>query len=309
MATRRTNEEFLRLVKEQVSEEYTILSEYENNRSHVKIRHNNCNNGGSYEYTVTPTKFLDGKRRCPKCSGLLKVSQEEFEERVANASNNEYKVNGTYINSVTPVSMIHLICNNEFSVSSANFFTSNNRCPICSKNRQKTNEEFIEFVKFQTNDEYITISPYIENKKKIKFLHKKCNHEFEMRPNDFQQGNRCPHCAKLPHDSIGVQIIRKWLNERNIKFLEEATFEECYYKNKLRFDFCIVDENGNALLLIEFNGKQHYHLVFNSKTNFEEQKKRDQKKRDFSKEYEIPLLEISYLEIKEIHQILERNIN
>lgn len=56
-------ENFKKFIKDNEGDNYTLLSEYKNNRNHVLIRHNEC----GYEYKVSPRNFISGKR-CPKCS-------------------------------------------------------------------------------------------------------------------------------------------------------------------------------------------------------------------------------------------------
>ena len=63
----KTTEQFKQEVYCLVGDEYTILGEYFNNYTNIKIRHNclKCNN---YEWeTTSPNKFLRGTR-CPKCN-------------------------------------------------------------------------------------------------------------------------------------------------------------------------------------------------------------------------------------------------
>jgi hypothetical protein len=60
---KKTNEEFKQEVFDLVGDEYTILSHYKNNNTHIFIKHNEC----SHEYYVTPSNFLRG-RRCPYCN-------------------------------------------------------------------------------------------------------------------------------------------------------------------------------------------------------------------------------------------------
>lgn len=64
LPTRKTNEQFLQEVFEMVSDEYTLMSEYIQAHEHIQMRHNVCN----FVYPVTPDKFLNGERRCAKCS-------------------------------------------------------------------------------------------------------------------------------------------------------------------------------------------------------------------------------------------------
>lgn len=61
--------------------------------------------------------------------------------------------------------------------------------------------------------------------------------------------------------SIGENNIEKLLKENNILFNREQTFEELRNKinNKLyRFDFAILNQDGQVIRLIEYDGIQHY---------------------------------------------------
>lgn len=72
---RKTQKEFEQEVFDIVSTEYLVLSEYINNKTKVRMKHNkdDCN----YIYHVTPHHFLYNKRRCPKCN------ESKGEERVS----------------------------------------------------------------------------------------------------------------------------------------------------------------------------------------------------------------------------------
>ena len=62
--------------------------------------------------------------------------------------------------------------------------------------KEKNNDWFIN--KELTNDEYSVLGTYKTGKIKIKLRkHEVCGSEFEMRPEDFEDGQRCPECAKL----------------------------------------------------------------------------------------------------------------
>lgn len=85
--------------------------------------------------------------------------------------------------------------------------------------RKKTHEEFLEQIKDRL-DEYDVLSRYDGAARKIKFRHKKCGSEFEMKPMHFVYGEGCRKCGykkvsttltnsfeqfqrKLPHKYIG----------------------------------------------------------------------------------------------------------
>lgn len=105
----------------------------------------------------------------------------------------------------TKMKFKHKVCGHEFLVA-LSCFKNGSRCPKCANEKRATHltpkrdiSVFREkFKLWDSNNEYDLISTeYINNKTKLQFRHKKCGTVFEMRPNDFQQGYRCPECAKL----------------------------------------------------------------------------------------------------------------
>ena len=71
----------------------------------------------------------------------------------------------------------------------------------------------------------------------------------------------------------------------------------------LSYDFYLPNHN----ILIEFQGKQHYEPIdrFGGEKHFTTQCIHDERKREYAKTNQINLLEISYLQIKQIESILE----
>ena len=106
--------------------------------------------------------------------------------------------------------------------------------------------------------------------------------------------------SRLLHDNVRESRLRKILNKLyNIQnVFEEVVFEWC--KNPktntcLRFDFGVLTPDG--LVLVEFNGEQHYKYVpffHKTKAGFLEQKYRDSVKKQKAKEMGIPLHIVAY---------------
>lgn len=67
-------------------------------------------------------------------------------------------------------------------------------------------------------------------------------------------------CGCLNQYSNEVVLIRKMLEENNIKYKQEYTFDDCRDISMLPFDFAIEDNNGRAYLL-EYDGEQHFKPV------------------------------------------------
>jgi len=196
MSKKKTTEEFKQEVLDLVGNEYTVLEEYVNNKTGLKIRHNRCKN----EYHVTPNEFLSGNR-CPFCSKRKRKNIKIFKQEVFDLVGDEYTVLGKYENSQTKIKIRHNICGNEFLMK-PNSFQQGQRCPICAKQRmikrniqyRESTESYKNKLKIMTNNTITFIDEY--KNCMTETLHKCniCGHIWKIRPNNIQQGHRCPKC-------------------------------------------------------------------------------------------------------------------
>lgn len=175
---------------------------------------------------------------------------------------------------------------------------------------KKTNKEFKEEVKNLVGNEYTVLGEYINNKTKIKIKHNICGHEYMVRPNDFQQGYRCPECDSL--ESLSLTNVKKYLTKNNIIFETEKSFDNLKLERSLRFDLFLIKYN----LLIEFDGQQHFivrgNTVFKNDMNI--RVKRDWIKNNWISKNNYKLLRIPFSIcdnkiIELIESIISNNIN
>jgi predicted Zn-ribbon and HTH transcriptional regulator len=128
---RKTHQDFLNEVYELVGDEYTILSNYINAFTEIKIKHNICN----CIYDVRPTNFIHGKR-CPVCKWNIISKKrakglEQFKKEVFEKVGNEYEIFGEYKNNKTHILIKHNMCGYEYE-GTPDGFLRGNRCPKCS---------------------------------------------------------------------------------------------------------------------------------------------------------------------------------
>lgn len=195
MSKKKTTAEFIKEVELMHGKDYSVLSEYVGARTNVKMKHNTCGN----EFNVMPTNFLKGTK-CPNCYGSKKRTTEEFKKEVYNLVGVEYKVIGDYLNNKTPIMMIHVTCGHEYKVSPLAFLRQNTRCPKCSAieggiKQRKTLEKFRDEVRELVSNEYEVIGEYKNTDTKIKMQHNTCGNIYDVTPNNFLKGKRCPKCA------------------------------------------------------------------------------------------------------------------
>ena len=185
--------------------EYTLMSDYNGTSKPIIVRHNLC----GYEYEIKKSNnFINEKRsQCPKCKKIISHStkhktEDEIKKIIKEETNGEYSYLSGYINSNTKMKIKHNICGNIFDVSPHMFLgVHKTRCPKCSNNKRGKyliSKNYLEKILLDLNlfKEYEWLEEYKGNNKiKYKIKHIKCGKEYNVRPNDFQQGNRCPFCS------------------------------------------------------------------------------------------------------------------
>ncbi len=115
------------------------------------------------------------------------------------------------------------------------------------------------------------------------------------------------NCGCEKRISKGEEVVEKFLNEHNIKHRRECTFDDLKtVKDKyLRFDFGILDDRENLIVLVEYQGEQHYipHGTFGlyQKNYF------DKVKKEYCVKNNIILFEIKYND--DIKSVLNNLLN
>lgn len=297
---RKTNEEFLNEVFDQVNKEYTFIDEYINYQTKLKVRHNKCEN----IYSVSPSNFLAGYR-CPNCSSTRKWTKKKFNKFLDDNKKNII-LQEEFKSVHDKVKFYHVDCKRYF-FARPNNIRNGDSCSLCYKNRAYTLESIKSKISNITNNEYEFIDcNYINTHTPHLYRHNKCNYEWETRSSNFLDGHRCPNCSDH-NNSKGVVKIKNFLNENNIKFRVEETIhglENPKTNNSLRIDFFLVEKN----IYIEYDGEQHY-KPFNTPDGEEKLKQTqylDEVKNNFFNEKELKLVRIPYTEFNNIEKILHQ---
>lgn len=297
---RKNTDYFKKEVFDLVGGEYEVIGEYVGANDKIKLRHSIC----KYKWEITPSNFLRGKR-CPKCFGTPKKTNEEFVKEVYDLVGNEYVFLEKYVNNKTKIRCKHSVCGCEYKVKPLSFL-SGTRCPHCkgdriSESKTKTNEQFKKEVFDLVEREYEFLDTYKDGRTKIKCKHNidNCGHEWYVMPDNFLQGSRCPQCSS----STGEVQIGLYLDKLNIKNIRQHSFEKCKNIRPLYFDFYLPDYN----LLIEYDGIQHFEPVkfFGGEEKFKQQQENDNIKNQYCKDNNISLLRIPYWERDNVEQILD----
>lgn len=100
--------------------------------------------------------------------------------------------------------------------------------------------------------------------------------------------------------SRGEIKIARILEANEMNFKEEFIFPDLTSPNgtELRFDFAVLDDDGEVDFLIEYQGKQHYQAVskFGGARGLFQQQFNDNLKRKYCADRGITLIEIPYTE-------------
>lgn len=189
---------------------------------------------------------------CPNCNGGVPDTLESFIEKSNIKHNNKYSYeNSNYINSTTKIK-VNCYKHGIFEILPNNHIYGQG-CSKCAGVKKKTTIDFINDANRVHDKLYdYSLTEYKMNRIKVKIICSK-HGLFEQVPKDHLKGSGCPKC-KL---SKGEKLISKILNDNNIEYMDQYTFDDCRNINVLLFDFYLPEYNT----CIEFDGRQHFEVV------------------------------------------------
>ncbi|WP_228307310.1 hypothetical protein [Priestia sp. J2] len=280
-----------------VGDEYEVLGEYVNSNTHIEVKHNICD----YAWKLYPSSIIRGSR-CPNCYGNVKKTIEEFTQEIYDLVGNEYEIckDEKYLNANNALMIRHNVCSHEYPIRRGDFLRGN-RCPKCRGLIKKTTDSFKKEVEKLTNEQYELVGEYKSAREHVEIKHIACGYIWNIKPNNFLNGHRCPNCVNT-HNSKGIHSIKNYLTYKGVPYTLEKKFNDCFNKDKLPFDIFINESN----ILIEFDGIQHFKPVgmFGGKETFKYRVKNDQIKNDYCIKNGIQLIRIPYWEQENIDIIL-----
>ena len=177
---------------------------------------------------------------------VKRKTDKQFKQEVFDLVGNEYTFLDTYVNTMTKIRVKHNKCGGVYNVSPDNF-VHGRRCPYCAGNARKTDKQFKQGAFDLVGNEYTFLDPYVNSYTKIRVKHNKCGNIYEVTPNDFLRGSRCPYCAGLAR-----KTDEEFKHEINILVGNEYTFLDSYVNNatKLRVKH---NKCGNVYKVIPTN--------------------------------------------------------
>lgn len=297
-----------------ISPNVLVIGKYINTDTLVKCK---CIIHGE-TWESRPLELIKGKTGCSKCIANKKYIKrvkplEQFKKEVQEVNSNIEFI-GEYYNTHTLTDFRCLIHNIQFKSLPCNILNQTSTCPLCAKRNMQIKEglSLSDLKKhiIDNNLQMEIVDPeYINYKTPIKcrcLLH---NIVYDVQPRRFlyHGSTGCPKCFQ----SIGEKKLGEILSKMKYNPKPQYSFEDCKYKNKLRFDY--YDKNEN--IAFEYQGEQHYYPVNfggisdeEAKKNFEETTIRDGIKKQYCEKNNIKLICVPYWEYNDMEHFLMQNI-
>jgi hypothetical protein len=217
---------------------------------------------------------------------MNRLTTEDFIEKAKSIHNDKYDYSKSVF--LTTRSKIKITCkyHGDFNQKVSNHLNGNG-CKKCHFDNRKQN--FIENAKSVHGDKYdYSLVKYEHNESKVKII---CPSHGVFEQTAYHHINRKQGC-KICKSSIGENIIKKYLDDKNIKYIKECRFDECKNIQPLPFDFYLPDYN----ICIEYDGIQHYKplIFFGGDKGFNKLKINDTIKDNYCKTNNIKLIRIKY---------------
>lgn len=173
------------------------------------------------------------------------IGKQRWEEWLKN--NPEFVPLENYCGANSPIMIYHTACNSKRKRRPADM-RNGHGCPDCHyKSLEKNNNHFLEITStLPEREEYSFLEDYKPNKQKIRVRHNICGKEYDVIPNNFLQGRRCPYCALVKNVSNKEKDLREFVNSLGVEV-------EYNVKNIIppyEIDIYIPDKKVG----IEFNG-------------------------------------------------------
>lgn len=231
-------------------------------------------------------------------SNNKRKTTEQFKEEVYSIVQDEYLINGEYVNAKTKINFLHNIkeCMHNFDMQPTNFLNGQ-RCPECMKKKRlkyvcgmkKTQEQFEKEIANLVGDEYVVESEYTGAHNKVIFRHKLCNNTFLMTPAHFYSGQRCTNKECLHNRWSNACMDDKYFNDFFKDYSDSYEMLSKYngYKNNIIFkhkecghifertpnNFVVLGDRCPKCTSVIYKGENKIELFLIEKNiNFEPQK-------------------------------------
>jgi hypothetical protein len=262
------------------------------------------------ECVICSGKFETSSDTKETCSKECTIKHSENKRKLLIEENKKRKIyehekKKLYLNQI-----IDRVCENCGKVFRVKRKSQKRYCSnVCSQHdsyvkigRTMTHEQYVDKVNKMYKGEIEVKSKFIFNEYPIDLKCKKCGKEYTLSNarQIFRSGCSCQSSSK------GEKSISNLLDEMDIKYEKEKTFDDLVYLSSLRFDFYLPDHN----LLIEYDGIHHFKPIekWGGKVHLYETLMKDEIKNNYAKDNNIKLIRIPYWEKDNLKRILNEQI-
>lgn len=185
-------------------------------------------------------------------------------------------------------------------------FMKHPKCLKCSQSEigipKRKSIEYIKYTIEKDGNVWLNDDEYTTTTRRNLRIKCSCGNEFITSFTNYERNN-VNHCFSCScKESSGERIIRDFLDDNNIVYIQEKRFDDCRDKKPLPFDFYLPDKN----VIIEFDGIQHFKEVetMDHKTT----KRHDGIKNKYCDSNHIDLIRIPYWDGNNISSILSEKL-
>ena len=332
--------ELLFTIQENAKEKYIMLDYFESIDKEIRCQCVQCH----HEWEETPKELKKARTKCPSCGNKRGVDWKR--KKIIDEYNGEFDIE---VYGVSGLKCHCKKCDCDFVVKS---YKNTISCPECRTNNRNERKkelfskgltsvhkpehcmdsnvqrgiitrtltgydpdcilyysraEFVELVRRITPN-IVILDENIDSSKKVRCKCKTCNSEWSTWVHYLTRGAPCPKCK----GSAGERAVATYLDDNDIEYIREYSFDDCRDKMPLRFDFYLPEKNA----VIEFDGIQHFMPVSFVHTDDRESvaeqfrglQKRDENKNKYCLRKGVHMLRIRYDE-KNIAGVIEDFLN
>lgn len=197
-----------------------LSTTYVNNKATLKFK---CKCGKVFEKSWN--NFSGGQTECNACRGKIFWNNEKIINFIERNSECKVLFIGRTSKKYKADIKLKCFCGNIFKTTFNQFHGNNKRqCNKCSianmpQCKAKDKDVFIDEVSSLVSDKYSVLSEYVKSSLPVTFIHHKCGNKFDMRPNDFLRGQRCPRCFGTPRKTTAEfqkEVFKKHKKEYSV---------------------------------------------------------------------------------------------
>lgn len=184
-------------------------------------------------------------------------------------------------------------------------FNKGRRCPYCAWNHKKTPEEIKHILDKVEQGAYVLASEYLGYNKKLYIKHLECGHIWSTTLQNFERNN--VGCFKCNNMTKGEKAVKDLLELKGLSYIFQFSFTD----SRKKYDFAVIDAEGLPVLLIEYDGVQHFKPVeyFGGSKTFERNRLSDQEKEAMAATHKVPLLRVPYWKLDDVGSVLLPTLN